>query len=283
MGMVYPIHSHNDELHATPFWEAFSLSSHSIEADVFFFEEEFKLGHNFGHFLSQTLQEMYIEPIAKFYLENGYVYQDKSLILLIDSKVQDAIEANYTKYTVEDFYNGLEDVLRSYNNLYPGLFTVHAPHSVSNGAVQVIMSGTRPEPEYLVKRGDWIMALDGRNSDLRKIENDPPSYNPSHVYPLFSDNIARYFFIGPFVERYRKKAHNLGSMFRVWGVSDSVLGWRSQVKWGVDLISTDRVKECTRWLSTLSEDVIQKNQDMDEFETNRKFSLNYSEIAELRL
>ena len=64
---------------------------------------------------------------------------------------------------------------------YPGLFTEWYGNGTSSlGAVNVYVSGSRPDPEYVQQKAYRLSALDGR---LANLDNQ---YGPD-VYPLISN------------------------------------------------------------------------------------------------
>lgn len=264
---VVPIHSHNDELHKVPLFDALEAKARCIEADVYLIDEEWKLGHAFNEYLPQNFDDTYLNPLIKLYEKNGKIYDDNiSMILLIDCKIEESVAANYTRYSVEDFYTKMESFLRLISEKHPGIFTIRSKSKVTLGAIDVILSGTRPSADFVLSQNEWILSLDGRKVDLDRFESSPlESYNVGHVYPIFSDALAVYLngtrfdptpeldSLKPYhhdlLMKSAKTAHKYNSLFRVWGCPDSEASWKEQLRWGADLVSTDETKECAAWLN----------------------------------
>ncbi|MFT4970661.1 MAG: hypothetical protein ACI9O4_002422 [Chitinophagales bacterium] len=80
-------HSHNDYLKKNPLWGALENGCSSIEIDVFAHEESLKVAH-VGIALKKrkTIQELYISPLISYLSQNEWVYQNQSLVLMIDFK-----------------------------------------------------------------------------------------------------------------------------------------------------------------------------------------------------
>eukprot|EP00388_Colpodella_angusta_P001132 GDKJ01003762.1.p1 GENE.GDKJ01003762.1~~GDKJ01003762.1.p1 ORF type:complete len:266 (+),score=40.84 GDKJ01003762.1:34-831(+) len=258
--MLSPIHSHNDELQESPFTSAISAISKCIETDVYLIDEQFMLGHEYSQLLKPTFMEMYMQPLIEIFQKSGTIYPKGTLILLIDCKVEEAHAAGYTKYSAEDFYDKLESLLLSISSSNPGIFTTRTSTSVLPGAIDVVLSGTRPSPNYVTQRSRWLLSLDARMPNLL----DAASIECAHVYPMYSDALAVYLGGTRFdptpkladltddqiglIRKHAEKAHQQGALFRVWGCPDEPTAWATQIEWGCDLVSTDFPLKCRDWL-----------------------------------
>src|SRR5689334_9469888 len=85
-------HSHNDYEQKVPFYAAYNEEFGSIEADIFWHNNEILVAHSAGELsLHRTLEDMYLKPIQSFIEKNkGHVYADGSrkLQLMIDIKTE---------------------------------------------------------------------------------------------------------------------------------------------------------------------------------------------------
>ena len=84
------LHSHNDYERIAPFWEAYSQHCGSIEADVFWQDEQLLVGHNVEDLTPErNFQAMYVDPIVTLFRQNGgkmWKGSDDALILMVELK-----------------------------------------------------------------------------------------------------------------------------------------------------------------------------------------------------
>ena len=60
------LHSHNDYERTAPFWEAYSQHCGSIEADVFWQDEQLLVGHEVAHLTPErNFRAMYVYQIGR--------------------------------------------------------------------------------------------------------------------------------------------------------------------------------------------------------------------------
>jgi glycerophosphoryl diester phosphodiesterase len=237
----------------------------SIEADPWLVDGELLVAHDANQIkLNHTLEAMYLAPLAEIVTENGgRVYPAGKysgaggIILLIDHKGGATADGQVNKsVTAVEQYDALEMLLQGYQEEYPGLFTEwYGNGSLSLGAINIYVSGNRPDPAYVAQKPYRLSALDGRLSNLDN------QYGPD-VYPLISNqwccdpqsalvpgpvkqNISTYNLTDTqrsYVENFIAETHDQGRIIRFYGVEpDTPVVWQLMFDLGVDLVNTDNL------------------------------------------
>ena len=227
------IHSHNDYAHALPFWDAYNNNAGVIEADVYAVNDTLMVAHNKKDIKPpNTLSAMYIEPVTKLF--NSHKTQGDSV---------------HTFYLMIDIKENADTVLKLLMHLlqqHPYAFN----RLVNPKAVQVFISGERPADSMFHSFPSYIM-FDGlprkkyAPADLKKIV-------------MISDNFETYSkWDGinklPATDSLRiinviREAHAEGKKIRLWGAPDTQQCWLTLMHMGIDVINTDKVKECRAFL-----------------------------------
>ncbi len=223
-------HAHNDYEHDRPLLDALDRGFCSVEADIWFLEGEFRVGHDKADAVpGKTIEKLYLDPLLERTRANdGRVYANgPEVILLIDLKNDGAA-----------CFTALHALLE---RDYAEMLTSFGPKGLKKRAVRAIISGDRPRAlmEPMTVR---FAAYDGRPDDLG-------GGAPSEFIPLISESWASLFkWHGkgeiPAVERAKlddivTRAHAEGRMVRFWAVAPRVETWRVLLDAGVDLINTD--------------------------------------------
>ncbi len=236
-------HAHNDYLHERPLLDALDSGFGSVEADIFLVDGQLLVAHTAKEIVpGNTLQKLYLDPLRERVKTNGgRVYGATSpaqqpFWLLIDIKT----DANST-------YRQLHDVLASYAEM----LTVVEGDKVTPGAIQVVISGSRPI-DYISAQEKRFCGLDGRLSDL-------DSSAPAHLMPMISDNWSLQFFwygFGPVPKSVREKLHDVvershekGRVVRFWATPENENLWNELIAANVDWINTDKLPELNRFLN----------------------------------
>lgn len=115
---MFPIHSHNDELQCHPLREALESKCQCVEPDVWLMDGKFVLGHDAP--TQRTLADEYIEPLIKMFKARKCIYDRGPMILLVDSKVEEAHQLRISDTHPETFYDQLNDWFTMLNNENPG-------------------------------------------------------------------------------------------------------------------------------------------------------------------
>ena len=233
-------HAHNDYLHARPLFEALDNGFTSVEADIFFVNGNLLVGHTRDALKPErTLESLYLAPLAERVRENGgHVYRKNSrFYLLID-----------IKGNPQETYQKLQPLLAK----YASMFTSIESGKVRPGAITVVLTGNRPQIEFVDSRPRYA-GLDGRLSDL-------DSHSPADHMPMISENWSKRFTWtgkGPMPEKERtdlreivKKALASGRIVRFWATPEDETVWRELRAADVDLINTDQLGRLAKFLRT---------------------------------
>ncbi|KAG1670433.1 hypothetical protein FOA52_010169 [Chlamydomonas sp. UWO 241] len=238
----------------------------AIEADVFVIDGDLKLGHNPELYsnASFSLDNVYLRPLAQMVTDRGgRLYPAGGLtgyhgpaFLVLDSKVDDQRRLGST-LSSEQAWDIAEAKLRALSFAHPGLLTEYGPEGmVTQGAITVLLSGDRPRAPYVLAKGTWILALDGRGEDVAA--SVPRSLNPMVSEDLCSGALGA----GPdcnahdvddtgMLERVRTfvdGVHKQGKLVRFFSHLDEPAGWRWVWGAGADFISTDHPAAMQAWV-----------------------------------
>ena len=83
------IHSHNDYLSSDPFWGAYNAGAASIEADIWWLDDQLYVAHDEEEITPErTLLTMYLEPIRQVFCDAGGVtgQNGRQLQLMVELK-----------------------------------------------------------------------------------------------------------------------------------------------------------------------------------------------------
>ncbi|MFZ6009494.1 MAG: hypothetical protein ACOYXT_04030 [Bacteroidota bacterium] len=225
-------HAHNDYEHERPLKEALQYGFALVEADVHLRNDKLVVAHERASKRSPQLEQLYLKPLDSLLKLNGRIYikGDDPFYLMIDLKTE-----------AEATYLAIKKILER----YPRLLC-----SAQRCAVKIFLSGNRPIEE-LIKDGYHGIGLDGRPDDLGK------GY-PVEIMPVVSDNFNRWSnWNGRSdpdandlvrVRQLAKDVHAEGKKLRLWAAPDHEKGWTALLEAGVDLISTDHLKEFHEFL-----------------------------------
>lgn len=228
-------HSHNDYEQEAPFFSACNAHFGSIEADIWFVNDELFVAHNSDQITPEgTLDALYIQPIVMKFKENGgkaWKDQEGTFQLLIDLK---------TPY--KPTLNLLSEKLKK----YPEVFDPE----MNKNAVRVVISGNRPAPSEFADYPDFIL-FDG-NLDFR--------YDDQQLkrIALFSNNLSEFTSWNgegsiPENEVQRLKqvidsVHGLNRKIRFWNAPDTPNAWETLMNLKVDYINTDHIQQLEKFL-----------------------------------
>lgn len=232
------IHSHNDYEQRVPFYHSYAHQVASIEVDIFATSREGELlvAHNPGDLGSApTIDDTYIKPLVNLFSQNNgkaWNDSDNTLILLVDLKTPSSPTLDWLIAKLQ---------------AYPEVFDP----TVNPYAVQVVISGSRPDPGDFSKYPD-IVSFDGD----RLTGYTPDQLNRVAMISLAFHNYSRWNGKGTMIKsEYRQvteainAAHALGKPIRFWGTPDGVTAWNTFHNIGVDYINTDRPDACTGYFS----------------------------------
>lgn len=231
-------HSHNDYLQRRPLLDALDQGFCSVEVDIFLVGGKLLVAHDERSLdPTQTLDELYLKPLAERAKKNGGFIQEKGteFTLLIDIKKDG--EAVYSE-------------LKEEMNAYTGLFTQWRDPSLFPGPVTVVLSGDRPIKTVAAEKYRSVF-IDGRLTDL-------DGTAPVSLIPLVSSSwLDSFQWLGlgsmPNNQRQRlkdivTKAHAQQRKVRFWASPDVPSAWQILLREKVDYINTDRLKELSEFL-----------------------------------
>ena len=237
-------HAHNDYEHKRPLLDAMDNGFTSVEADVHLIEGKLFVAHDRKDIVAgRTLQSLYLEPLKRRIAANGgRVYPGgPTVVLLIDVKT-DAVPT----------YGAIKAALKPCESL----LTVWHEDQAKYGALMVIITGNRSRKLIAADR-DRYAACDG---DLQDLESNPPAA----LVPWISAQWTKSFQWDGHGEmppdqrqklrRIVDKCHAQHRKLRLWGSPDFPEFWAVLRDNGVDLINTDRLPECAKFLRDRGEE-----------------------------
>ena len=223
------IHAHNDYQKPEPLLNALRNQAFSIEADIWLINDKFFVAHTMNEIDSQrTLESLYINPIIKLFDQNGgRISKDDDYVfsLVIDIKNRGTESLKKLSYELQSLTRYFD---RNTN-----------PH-----AVQLIISGDR-SPISVWRHYPSFIYFDGR--PFEKYD----SITLSKV-AMVSDNYTKYATsIPPDIDRIRsviRQVHQWNKPIRLWAAPDNEQAWKFLKDAGVDIINTDKIEECRKYL-----------------------------------
>ena len=235
---TFKIHSHNDYLRETPFWEAYANKVASIEIDVILQNDTLFVAHEVETIHKRkTIGSLYLKPLTLAFSID--VKDRRDIQLLIDFK--------NTPYASLD---KLIQVLQEYQHLLK---------TPQKRGITIVISGSRPAVKDYVNYPNYI------TFDYQKLENIPEAaWEKVGLISLSFSAISQWNGKGRLLEKdlnkvkyIVSKAHAYGKPFRFWGTPDSKTAWKVFTDLGVDYINTDMVYKATQYLKNLGNRVYQ--------------------------
>ncbi|KAJ5624749.1 hypothetical protein N7510_001058 [Penicillium lagena] len=275
-----PCHSHNDYWRRVPLQSALAAGCISVETDVWLSDDELLVGHTQYTLSSeQTLRKLYLEPLRRMLYKHNAMAENvtrststddiagvfttdpaQTLLLLVD--VKDNGEKTWS-HLVKQLEPLRQDGFLSYVN---GSDLIQRPITVvvtGNASFNHVLENTPRDVFYDAPLDELSTALDSppaqsSAASRSKIAPGVP-YTPLNSYYASADfretigSVAlNRFSQGQLVRLRRqvKAAHDLGLKVRYWGTPNWPRGlrnhvWQVLVQEGVDVISTDDLKDAT--------------------------------------
>jgi glycerophosphoryl diester phosphodiesterase len=228
-------HAHNDYEHDRPLFEAIENGFVSIEVDVHLINGRILVAHDHPTSSSKMLEDLYLRPLDSISRKNGgkiYPQKDIVVMLMIDVKTDG-----------EETFRVLHQLLSKYRDI------------LSRGghkSLRVFISGNRAI-EQIRNDAQSLFSIDGRPEDLGK------GFTEQEM-PVISENYRKIISWNgkgsPSKEDLNKltllasKVHAENKKLRLWGIPDHENGWSVLLEAGVDLVSTDKLKELNVFLTT---------------------------------
>ncbi len=222
-------HSHNDYEQNIPFWYAMGAGASSIEADVFFENNELLVAHNEREFSKErTFENLYLKPIVQTIELN--LNRQKPVQILIDIKTD-----------AEPTLRRIVSEIRKY------------PKIINQKLFTFVISGNQPKPVEYKSYPDFI------KFDYQELkELIPQQWEKVALISLNFKQYSNWNGKGgltekdlPLVTGIIKKAKAFRKPIRFWGTPDSKTSWEFFVNSGVDYINTDKPKDCVEYISSL--------------------------------
>jgi hypothetical protein len=230
LATIYPlaaqprIHAHNDYQQALPLINALRNRVYSIEADVYPGNSGLLVAHDKKDTgTAPTFNSLYLQPIIRLFKKHhGRISKSKtySPVLMIDVKESgEAVIAQLIK------------AVEAHRSVFD--------RSVNAMAVQLVISGNRGAVSAWASYPSYIF-FDGRPTEV---------YDSATLQRVafISDNYTNYVSVEDstnLIAALVKKVHGMGKWLRLWAIPDTAASWQQLQQWGVDIINTDRVKEC---------------------------------------
>ncbi|WP_316752406.1 alkaline phosphatase [Pedobacter gandavensis] len=220
-------HSHNDYRQNIPLLTAYYAGMGAIEADVFLKNGVLYVAHDVSEIKADaTLKALYLEPLAKFFRQNGnkaYADSKMKLQLVVD------IKENHPAVLAQL----IKDLAA-----YPGVFNdVRNPN-----AIRIVISGDVPQPQNFPDFPEYL-SFDGRPNI---------SYTADQLkrIAMISDDLKNYTSWNgkgnptpgdlTMLKSLIDRAHAQHKPFRFWATQDSPNTWIVLERLGADWINTDQ-------------------------------------------
>jgi len=230
-------HSHNDYKQKKPLSNALYYKFKSIEADVFLINNRLIVSHTYPIFKkTKTLEQLYIKPLFDSIQKNGAIYENETLILLIDIKS----DAGKT-------YDELKKTLTKYKEIFS---------SVENGkiiqrSVTLVLTGNKPYKE-LIADTNRFMFID---ENLLQLKDSKYNSNLCYMASTKYSNVLKWKGKGLVAEKNKQEieslialAHKQGKLVRLWASPENEQVWKYLLNNNIDLINTDELKRLSEFL-----------------------------------
>ena len=222
-------HAHNDYMHPVPFYTAYNAGFGSIEADVFPVNGVLLVSHSKKELQSQrTLDSLYIQPLLKELPKNS----TRKVNLLIDIK--------------ENYKEALQLLMKELEPLKKYLIS----NNDTSKQVTILISGERPPPGEYKNYPHYIFFDD----DLRKFHTND-EWKRVALVSLSFERYSKWNGEGTIPEKdwdtlkfTVDSVHHSGKKIRFWAAPDNENSWKMQMKLGVDLIGTDKIRQLSQFL-----------------------------------
>lgn len=247
-------HSHNDYEQPIPFYAAYNEMFGSIEADIFWYNNELLVAHSKKELpLHRTLEDMYLKPLqACIQKNNGHAYADSTrrLQLMIDVK-NDSVTT----------LNKLVELLQRY------------PQLTECKTLQIAISGNRPDPSTYTSYPPFIY-FDGELSKeyseaalsrIVMMSDDLKTYtkwNGKGVIPRAELHT---------LQKLVSRSHALHKPVRFWDAPDFINAWYQLMHLQVDYINTDSIKALSEFLQSLPAHSFKNNTAYQPYQPTYKY------------
>ena len=227
------LHSHNDYLRESPFWEAFGAGCASIEVDVFLKNGALKVAHEEASIRpDRTLKSLYLEPIRKAKSQGKIDSFD--FHLLIDIKTE--------------AYATLDQLMKDAVEFKDLFFSANNP-----AGLKLIISGNRPKSEDYEKYPEWVF-FDYQS----KILTAELPWEKIGMVSLNFNQFSTWSGTGELpaeerveLEEFVALVHSFQKPVRFWASPDGKHAWQTFHRMGINYINTDQPENAGKYLQTL--------------------------------
>ncbi|KAJ6608268.1 hypothetical protein B0H10DRAFT_2068230 [Mycena sp. CBHHK59/15] len=226
---VKPIHSHNDYTRAVPLWDALNLSIMSVEADIWWTDNQLLVAHTAGEEdPKKTLDSLYLSPILG--IINGTIPSitpisvANPLQLLIDFKSDGPT-------TFQPLLNALQPLRAG------GHLTTYANGQITQGAVTVVGTGNTPLASVIASNPRDVFF----DANILQLYSTKPGAGlewGAEIAPLASCSYGSVSSTAQMQELVRN-AHDFGIRSRFWDTAASVSTWDTFWAAGSDWVNAD--------------------------------------------
>ncbi len=224
------IHAHNDYEQPKLLFNALQYKAYSIEADVYLRNGQLVVAHNKQDVaVAPPLDSLYLQPIIRLFKKNtGRISKSNTYapVLMIDIKESG------------------EAVLAALIQLvagHPSIFD----RSVNPMAVQLVISGDRGPQAKWTSYPSAIL-FDGRPYE---IYDSITLQRVALISDSYSNNVTKADSTSR-IKQLVSSIHGKGKLLRLWAIPDYTTSWLGLKEMGVDIINTDKVRECREFFST---------------------------------
>jgi glycerophosphoryl diester phosphodiesterase len=224
------IHAHNDYEKPSPLFTALENKVFNVEADVYLENGVLLVAHEKKDLKPErTLKALYIDPIVKlFATHKGTISADKSykVNLVVDIKEKG-----------DQVIQELVKLLEPYRKYFD--------RKQNPNAVQLVLSGDRTPVQKWTSYPSFI-AFDGRPYEVydKKTLQRVAFISDSYGKYINRQDLSNMDSVTNTVAR----VHALKKPIRFWGAPDNEEMWNKLIKLHVDIINTDKVADCRKFL-----------------------------------
>jgi len=229
-------HAHNDYQHRKPLTKALQCGFVSIEADIFYHKDQFKVAHTrSGIRKNKTLEKLYLQPLQALFEQNSsWILPDSAVLdLVIDLKQQ----------WDEHALRALEKHLLSYEHL----FVRTKDGQVQQAPIRVFVSG-RAVRNLVIQDNPRLFFIEGTINDIGQYPEVIVRVR-GHFGTHFSKKKKHLQANTEKLQQLTAQAHQNKQEIRLYAIGRSKKRWDWLANNGIDYLNVDRLSKFPKWLS----------------------------------